>query len=398
MNSVPADGDRKPEPHGRRKRVLFVLSQRDYASNGGIKSLLELLKRLRNVQRHVWTSHDNDFTGTLNDVVESVEVHPLIAAGKTVPERLLSALRSNYETFRAIRREGIAIVHVNDRLAFWRTAFGAKLAGAAVVDNLRDTQPRLTRLRSLKWAAEFMVADLVIVLSDDMKRRWDQVLPISTEGWLSIYSAVDPERFSPMSQSERLGLRQRLGIGAEETALIYVGAFRDKKRQLQLIEQCLPQLLRKVPEAKVHFLGDFVPERDEYARACAGAVERLGLGESVRFHGHQNKVADWYRAADLTLLASAQEGLARSMIESLACGTPVVSFDVASAAEVLERHGVGWVVAQDDYQALASAVSDWARQTPMARSRYRKNAARVAAELFAPEQSAARYEAAYASQ
>ena len=40
------------------------------------------------------------------------------------------------------------------------------------------------------------------------------------------------------------------------------------------------------------------------------------------------------------------------MIESLACGTPVISFDVTSAREVLEQYDCGRVVEQGNYQSL----------------------------------------------
>lgn len=379
-----------------RPGVLLVMSQREYASNGGVRSAYELLRHLRRVEVHVWTSGESDLTRELRALVASVQVRPALGSGRSLPRRTLNAVAENLAAFRAVRRHRYRVVHVNDRLAFWRTAIGAKLAGAYVVDNLRDTQPRLGRLKALKWAIEFVLADRVVVLSEDMKRRWAQVLPISTEQWQAIYSAVDPRVFRPRTDADRAALRASLGIAPGEQALIYVGAFRDKKRQLPFIEQFVPRLKAALPEARVHFLGDFQPDRDPYARACRSAVERLGLDGAVRFHGHQGRVADWYAAADLTVLASAQEGLARSMIESLACGTPVVSFDVASAAEILVGHDLGWVAAMDDYEALQAAVLQWAGDA-RGQAERRLRAARVAADLFHPERSAEQYEAVYAS-
>lgn len=376
-------------------RVLFVLSQRDYASNGGVASVTELLRRLQGVDKHVWTSHAGKLADSLRAHVSAVEVRPEVAAGGSLVRRVRSALRSNFDAWRTVRHGGFdAVVDVH-RVAFWRTALGAKLAGAAVIDNLRDTQPRLRRLRSLKWALEFLLADAVIVLSDDMKRRWQQVLPIRTRDWLAIYSAVDFERFRPLDAAARERARAGRGIAPGELALAYVGAFREKKQQLALIERLLPALAARLPEARLHFLGDFDPQRDAYAAACRDAVQRLGLERACVFHGHQDAVETWYAAADLTVLASAQEGLARSMIESLACGTPVASFDVASAAEILAVHEVGRVAPLDDYPALLDAIAECVRAP--ARDAVRARAAHTARRLFAAEESAARYAAVYRS-
>jgi glycosyltransferase involved in cell wall biosynthesis len=57
------------------------------------------------------------------------------------------------------------------------------------------------------------------------------------------------------------------------------------------------------------------------------------------------------------VLASEKEGLARCMIEAISCGTPFVSFDVASAREILEQHDCGVVVPEGDYAQLSAAIA-----------------------------------------
>jgi glycosyltransferase involved in cell wall biosynthesis len=54
------------------------------------------------------------------------------------------------------------------------------------------------------------------------------------------------------------------------------------------------------------------------------------------------ELRDWYAAADVSCLASSEEGWANVLLESLACGTPVVATSVWGTPEVIEdgRHGV----------------------------------------------------------
>ena len=78
------------------------------------------------------------------------------------------------------------------------------------------------------------------------------------------------------------------------------------------------------------------------------------------------------------------------MIEGLACGTPIVSFDVCSASEILERYRCGVVVSQSDYHRLCTALVRLAN-SPALRSEYSANGAAAARRLFGAETSMAHY-------
>src|SRR5262249_36018612 len=133
-------------------------------------------------------------------------------------------------------------------------------------------------------------------------------------------------------------------------AIGVVAAFEPRKAQLDFLKEAAPRLRKLLPQSRVFFVGDFAPETNDYARRCLAETEEAGLGEAVTFAGYQSEVNQWYRALDLVVVASRNEGLARCMIESLACGTPVVSFDVCSAREILEEGECGAVVPGGDYE------------------------------------------------
>ena len=175
-----------------------------------------------------------------------------------------------------------------------------------------------------------------------------------------------------------------------------VAAFEPRKGQLDFIREAAPRLVRSAPRARVYFVGDFDPVGNDYARRCLEEAERAGLMKSVSFVGYTERVADWYRALDAVTISSRNEGLARCMIEAVACGTPVVSFDVCSAREVLEERGCGVVVAGGDHAGLAGAL---ARLASDASERGRLGGRGVAAarELFDPREVADSYERLYFS-
>ena len=76
------------------------------------------------------------------------------------------------------------------------------------------------------------------------------------------------------------------------------------------------------------------------------AQQRLGVGDRVRLLGSvpHADLPRWLAAADATALASTSEGLANAWIESLACGTPVVTTPNAGAADVLADGRYGSIV------------------------------------------------------
>jgi glycosyltransferase involved in cell wall biosynthesis len=84
------------------------------------------------------------------------------------------------------------------------------------------------------------------------------------------------------------------------------------------------------------------------------------------------------------------------MIEAMACARPVVSFDVASAREMLEEQsgGAGTVVEAGDHQAMAEAIVRYCRDEALAEQAGARGRA-TAERLFAADPVVERYEEVY---
>jgi glycosyltransferase involved in cell wall biosynthesis len=277
------------------------------------------------------------------------------------------------------------VLHANDHRAFWNTAFGARLAGAKVIFNVRDTMRE--GASPGQWRRALRVCDRFLVLSREMVAAWQRDLaPVSeqvgqAQKFAYIYSIVDRSHFSPVSADERARLRAELGVEEGRPAIAYVGRFDDKKAQLALIREALPAIAAQRPDAVTYFIGDFEPKRDSYAAACFEAVSDSRLDAQVRFMGYSARTADWYRAADIVLLASQREGLPRCMIESLACGSAFATFDVCSTREILEGHDCGIVVPRGNYAALAHATVNLLADD-LRRDEFARRGPEVVAALF----------------
>jgi glycosyltransferase involved in cell wall biosynthesis len=382
--------------------LAVVAFQSGRRANGGLESLFEIARRLRRVRPFLVTQRESEYTERWRAAGLEALVWELPNPDRR-PSRLLARyarnawlLGMNRRFATLLRARGVRVVHCNDGSAMAMAGVGARRAGARIALNIRDTA--LGNL--VKWLGYRLLADEIVVLSEEMRQFVE--LRLELPNWCAargapitaIYSIVDTERLSPPSEPARAELRARLGIAPETFAVGVVAAFAPKKQQLELLEALAREAARIRPGISFYFVGDFEPDHDGYAAACRRALEGSSVEHRVRFVGFTPEPECWYRALDLTLLPSRTEGLARSTIESMACGTPVVAFDFCSAREVIERHDAGFVVAQGDFTGLLARVDQFAADAAL-RERCSANAVRTARTLFDPSQVVTGYERVY---
>jgi glycosyltransferase involved in cell wall biosynthesis len=103
----------------------------------------------------------------------------------------------------------------------------------------------------------------------------------------------------------------------------------------------------------------------------------LGVADRVRFIGRlkQEDLPRYFGAADVSVLASVREGWPNVLLESMACGTPVVASNVGGVPEIITRPEAGRIMTDRTPGALADAVRSL-RAEPPARETVRAYAER----------------------
>jgi glycosyltransferase involved in cell wall biosynthesis len=364
--------------------VVFVILQTGALANGGVQSITEVMRRLKTHRPIVLTNLDSDLSQAWR--AYGIEVQVVAEQASAGLKRDLAGTLRTYRRYHRVLRDildtsGARLVHANDPLAFQLSVTGAKLRRARIALNLRDTLDPGRRAPKLKYRAMFAAADHVFYLSADLAERWRGVAPNAKRACSVTYSIVDLERFPPSS----------LPYGRSPVVLV-PGVFRPKKGQLEFIRRVVPSLA--AARIETWFAGDFAPESDAYAAACAEAAQPLA--DHVRFLGYRTDVPDLLRSANVVAVPSRHEGLMRGMIEAMSCGRPVVSFDVCSASEMLEDKaaGAGVVLPLGDYDGMAKALVRYGtdRDLQVAAGRAGNAAAR---DLFDADTVVERYERVY---
>jgi glycosyltransferase involved in cell wall biosynthesis len=208
-----------------------------------------------------------------------------------------------------------------------------------------------------------------------------------------IPSGIDRDRLASAQAISAADWRARLGIDASAVAIGLVGAVSSRKQQVQFVRRTMPAITA-AGDWRVHVLGDDYLAQQRYVRRFRTVSSQSALARRIVHPGFTPEMFGWYRALDLVVVASTHEGLARAMIEAVASGTPVVSFDVCSAREVLDEGG-GVVVAAQDFAALAAELSDLIDDP--GRRRVMAEAAALTGARFDSRLTGLRYRELYAS-
>lgn len=160
-----------------------------------------------------------------------------------------------------------------------------------------------------------------------------------------IRNGVDLERFKPI---DRADARATLDLPLDARIMVSVGHLIERKGHHVAIEA-----LVDLADWQLVIVGG-----GEERTRLGALAERIGVSGRVRFAGYQAQttLATWYSAADILVLCSSREGWANVLLESLACGTPVVATRISGTPEVIQSPTAGILIDQRTGPALATAV------------------------------------------
>jgi glycosyltransferase involved in cell wall biosynthesis len=135
-----------------------------------------------------------------------------------------------------------------------------------------------------------------------------------------IRNAIDLDEFS-FSPEVRVAKRAEIGVHDDQLVVGQVGRMCFQKNQTFTLE-VFAQLLRTRPDAVLVFVGD-----GELMDGVRSRSRDLGVGESVRFLGIRDDVAQLYQAFDVLMFPSTYEGFGMAAVEAQSSGLPVVVSD-----------------------------------------------------------------------
>ena len=253
-------------------------------------------------------------------------------------------------------RTQVDVVNTHSSTDSWLTALAcATMRAPPPIVRTRHVSTALNERAATRWLYARAAAH-VVTTGEALRRELTTRLHIPDTRVTSIPTGIDLTRFVPGDASaarKRLGLQQQHVLGC-------VATLRNWKGHDYLLEAIA--LDRNGWNGwAVIIVGDG-PHRPELEAHLAA----LGLGDRVRFVGHQDDVVPWLQAMDLVTLPSyGEEGVPQAIMQAMACAIPVVSTPVGAIAEVVDDELTGLLVAPRSADALALGLARLRDDAPL---------------------------------
>jgi D-inositol-3-phosphate glycosyltransferase len=223
-------------------------------------------------------------------------------------------------------------------------------------------------------------ADVLVASTDEEWRQLATLYGAPRDRLKTLHPGVDHFLFNP---GDRGAARARLGLdtrSGDPALLLFVGRIQRLKGvdlAIQAVEQLMPALNRPV---KLMIVGGASgPDGDDELVRLRSLAQALGIEDAVEFVGPQphRDLADYYRAADATVVCSYSESFGLTALEAHACATPVVATAVGGLSHIVSDSQTGFLVESRDPAEFAgrlkTILADGALRTRMGEEGLRRS-------------------------
>jgi glycosyltransferase involved in cell wall biosynthesis len=191
-------------------------------------------------------------------------------------------------------------------------------------------------------------------------------LGVNREHVVVIPNGVDLEHFRVR---DKLECRQKLNLPQQGRLLVSVAHLGHRKGHHEVIEA-----LTELP-GDVHLVIVGGEAQGGSREQLLEMARKHGVAKRLILPGRQayDLIPLYYSAADASVLASYREGCPNAVLESLACGTPVVATDVGAVPDILPQPECGRIVPPQQVEPLQQGLHEvletsWDAQTLRAAS------------------------------
>ncbi|URR34930.1 glycosyltransferase family 4 protein [Thermosynechococcus sp. HN-54] len=168
-----------------------------------------------------------------------------------------------------------------------------------------------------------------------------------------IPNPINIEQWHPYDKDQ---VRQELGLPLDTSVVLFgaMGGGKDPRKGFDLLKEALGYLKGKGQPLQLVVFGKAQPRKKQH------------LVFPVKYTGHitdENYLCKFYSAADVMIVPSRQDNLPNTAIEAIACGTPVVAFNVGGLPDIVTHKHSGYLAQPFDPQDLAHGIQ-WVLEDP----------------------------------
>ncbi|UCE06672.1 MAG: glycosyltransferase family 4 protein [bacterium] len=264
---------------------------------------------------------------------------------------LVNFIYQGFYTWRVLSKGNYDLIHtfgssisVNVGMLFAK--YNGKALLREVCNNGTKPQPKLPlkldRILPYKFKSNSKVVAISQRIGDfcrsegvDERHLWQRPNP------------VNEQKFNPIGQ-EKYVLRKKLSrFENDDKVLLNIGKFGPGKNQIFLIKTMgyLEESYKLLLFGPLVTGGPFYERDKAYFASLMGAIEKDGLSERVQVvKDFINSIEEYYKMADVFVFPTLFEALGTPMLESIACGVPVVANRIEGVTDYwIEQGKTGFV-------------------------------------------------------
>lgn len=192
---------------------------------------------------------------------------------------------------------------------------------------------------------------------------------------------VDVGTFKPI---ETYKAREAFNLPKEKKLVLFVAmTVSDKRKGFHLLKEALKKIKRADTELLI--LGSADEELTADLPFKANMLGRLS---------DKNQIAKCYASADLFAAPSLEDNLPNTVLESLACGTPVAAFNIGGMPDMIDHNATGYLAEPSSIDDLANGM---AAILEKGKDTYSSTARKMIESTFTPEVIGDNYKKLYYS-
>lgn len=292
------------------------------------------------------------------------------------------------------RRPGQDEVTWQELASRWIAALDAQVPSVVICDDRRSDDLLATR------AAAGTVPSVLVIHSSHLSPDVDDVAAVTPYNGRALETADEFDRIVVLTERQRRDIEAHFGPRPHLRVVPHaIEASPPRRRprrrpptfvvatrlvavkQLDHVLEAFAVVLERHPQARLVIAGTGDLQNDLERHATD-----LHLGPAVSFPGYVEDPATLLSGAVATVCSSAMEGFGLSVLESLAAGVPVVSYDVRyGPSDIIEHGRTGLLVEPGDVAALAEAMTRVVRERRWRSRRTRRRCVAGAARFSQDE-------------
>ena len=166
-----------------------------------------------------------------------------------------------------------------------------------------------------------------------------------------LYNGINFDRIPSISRSQA---KKMLGFPQDKFIVSMTARLDIKEKDYVCYIKGAAECLKRDKDLVFYAIGEG-PAINELEALC----KSLGLGTSFKFLGKRDDIELILLSSDLTVLCSSPivgEGISNCILESMACGTPVIATNSGGTPEIIQPGKNGYLVRPGDYMELSDAI------------------------------------------